>query len=112
MEWLEQVGKRYRTFLLSNTNTLHMEAVRRSLEKTTGHQKLESYFEKMYLSCEIGLRKPDPAIFTHVCEEQGLNPEKTLFIDDSPQHVEGAKAAGLKTVHLLPGMNVMEIFAV
>lgn len=111
LEWLSEIGKKYRTFLLSNTNTLHMEAVRRSLEKTTGHQQLESYFEKVYLSCEMGLRKPDPAIFLRVCEEQGLKPETTLFIDDSPQHVEGARVAGLQAIHLEPGMEVVHVFA-
>jgi FMN phosphatase YigB (HAD superfamily) len=109
LEWLQEIGKQYRIFLLSNTNLLHMEAVRRALEKTVGHQRLEHYFEKVYLSCEMGLRKPDPAIFTRVCEEQGLNPATTLFIDDSPQHVEGAKAAGLMAIHLQPGMNLSEI---
>lgn len=108
MEWLAAFSKQKRTFLLSNTNTLHMEAVRRSLAKTTG-QQLESYFEKVYLSCEMGLRKPDPAIFLRVCEEQGLKPETTLFIDDSPQHVEGAKKAGLQAIHLQAGMNIMEM---
>jgi glucose-1-phosphatase len=109
MEWLTELAGRYRIFLLSNTNLLHMDAVRRSLEKTVGHQRLEDYFEKVYLSCEMGLRKPDPAIFLRVCEEQGLEPETTLFIDDSPQHIEGAKLAGLQTLHLQPGMVLQEI---
>lgn len=109
LEWLETMAKRYRIFLLSNTNTLHVDAVRRSLEKTVGHQRLEDYFEQVYLSCDMGLRKPDPAIFLRLCAEQGLNPATTLFIDDTPQHVEGAKDAGLQAVHLPAGMDVMEL---
>ena len=109
LDWLTEVGKKYRIFLLSNTNLLHMDTVRRSLEKTVGHQRLEDYFEKVYLSCEMGMRKPDPAIFTRVCEEQGLDPATTLFIDDTPQHVEGAKKAGLKAIHLKPGTEITTI---
>lgn len=111
LEWLSEIGKRYRIFLLSNTNTLHMDAVRRSLEKTVGHQRLEDYFEQVYLSCEMGLRKPDPAIFQRLCAEQGLNPETTLFIDDSPQHIEGARAAGLQAIHLPAGTDVQSLFS-
>lgn len=113
LDWLknfrENSGKR--VFLLSNTNALHMDAVRRSLEKSVGHQRLEDYFDQVYLSHEMGLRKPHPEIFTRVCNEQGLNPETTLFIDDSPQHVEGAQKAGLQTVHLAPGMAVQAVFS-
>lgn len=111
LEWLLKLKQQKSIFLLSNTNTLHMEAVRRSLEKTVGHKRLEDYFETVYLSCEMGMRKPDPAIFSRVCQEQGLNPAKTVFIDDSPQHVEGAATIGLKAIHLKPGESVQSLFS-
>ncbi len=111
LEWLLEIKKRYRIFLLSNTSTLHMEKVRRSLEKTVGHQRLEDYFETVYLSCEMGMRKPTPEIFTRVCREQGLDPATTVFIDDSPQHVEGAASAGLQAIHLKPGTTVQSLFS-
>jgi len=110
LDFLMELRQRRRIFLLSNTNDIHMDAVRRALEKTTGHKRLEDYFERVYLSCEMGLRKPDPAIFLRVCSEQGLDPAATLFIDDSPQHVEGAKAAGLQAVYLQPGMEIASLF--
>lgn len=109
--WLLEMKQRYRIFLLSNTNTLHMEAVRRSLERTIGHQRLEDYFEQVYLSCEMGLRKPNPEIFSRVCDEQGLNPATTVFIDDSPQHVAGAASIGLQALHLKPGATVQSLFS-
>lgn len=111
LTWLLEIKKRFRIFLLSNTNTLHMEKVRRSLESAVGHQRLEDYFETVYLSCEMGMRKPDPAIFSRVCQEQGLNPAKTVFIDDSPQHVEGAATIGLQAIHLKPGESVQSLFS-
>lgn len=113
LDWLktfrEKSGKKL--FLLSNTNALHMDAVRRSLEQTVGHQRLEDYFDRVYLSHEMGMRKPNPEIFIRVCDEQGLNPASTLFIDDSPQHVEGAIKAGLQAVHLTPGTEVQTVFS-
>jgi putative hydrolase of the HAD superfamily len=98
LEWLLQLKQERRIFLLSNTNALHIDAVRRALKKTVGHDRLEDFFETVYLSHEMGMRKPDPAIFLKVCELEGLNPATTVFIDDSPQHVEGARLAGLKSV--------------
>lgn len=111
LEWLEEMARTHRIFLLSNTNTLHMDAVRRSLERTVGHQRLEAYFEKVFLSCDMGMRKPDPGIFKRVCDEMELNPSETLFIDDSPQHVEGARVAGLQVLHLEKGREVQSLFS-
>ena len=54
-------------------------------------------FNQVYLSFEIGKRKPDFETFQWVIQQNKLNPEKTLFIDDSPQHIEGAIKAGLNT---------------
>lgn len=106
LELLERIGKQKRIFLLSNTNDIHMDAVRRSLVNSGCGKALEEYFEKVYLSCEMGLRKPDPQIFTKVCEEQGLDPARTLFIDDSPQHIAGAQSVGLQTLFLEKGMTI------
>ena len=44
------------------------------------------------------LRKPNVNIFEQVIKENNLNPSETLFIDDTPQHIEGAKKAGLNTL--------------
>jgi putative hydrolase of the HAD superfamily len=46
------------------------------------------------------MKKPHPETFLHVCERHGLNPSRTLFLDDSIQHVEGAHRAGLHAHHL------------
>jgi len=110
MKWLSEVGSRQRIFLLSNTNDLHVSSVRSSLTKTVGHGDLESYFEKAYFSCDMGQRKPDVACFEMVVRENGLDPKKTLFIDDSPQHIEGAKQIGLNTFHLKKGDEVSGVF--
>ena len=57
-------------------------------------------FNKIYLSHEIGFRKPNKHAFQIILNENSLKPNNVLFIDDSPQHIEGAKKLGIKT-HLL-----------
>ena len=106
---LEELSAKYRLFLLSNTNDLHIDAVRRALDKAVGHRELERYFEKTYFSSAIGMRKPDSKIFEFVCKENNLDPAKTLFIDDSPQHIEGARLAGIDAVFLEKGQEVFEL---
>ena len=110
LELLDQLNSKYRVFLLSNTNDIHLQAVNRSLANTTD-RKLESYFEKVYLSHEVKLRKPHKEIFELVCTEQNLNPETTIFIDDTIGHVNGANSIGLKGIHLVD-KTIEEMFDV
>jgi putative hydrolase of the HAD superfamily len=83
-------------FLLSNTNALHMVEVAKSLQQVSD-SPLNTFFEEVFLSHEIGKRKPQPETFIWVCAQMGFAPKDVLFIDDSPQHIEGATAAGLQT---------------
>ena len=72
---------------------------------------LEPFFEQMYLSYEIGLRKPDAQIFEYVLQDAGLDPSKTLFIDDTIQHIQSAKEVGLITHHLVK-KSIVELYKV
>jgi putative hydrolase of the HAD superfamily len=52
-------------------------------------------------SCEVGMRKPDPAIYQYTLEQLGgIAPERALFLDDFPWNITGARAAGLQTLHV------------
>ncbi|MDG2153431.1 MAG: HAD family phosphatase [Crocinitomicaceae bacterium] len=83
--------------LLSNTNEIHLKKVMENLSKTP-YESLASLFKNCYYSHLIGKRKPDIETFEWVINQMGVTAEETLFIDDSPQHIEGAKKAGLQTV--------------
>lgn len=96
LSFLEALKKTHTTALLSNTNDLHEDRVRRTLKKVT-EQPLEHYFHHTFLSHRINARKPHPETFIQVCEKMGVQPEHVLFIDDSAQHIEGAEKAGLTT---------------
>jgi glucose-1-phosphatase len=101
--------KGYRTFLLSNTNAIHVEVFEKMIDESMGLAEFKTAFEKVYYSNEIGIRKPHPQTFTAICEWNDLNPGETLFIDDSAQHVNGAREAGLKVFHLTKGLEVDKV---
>ena len=58
-----------------------------------------SLFERYFLSCEMGLLKPDPNFFTAMLEDLGVPPEDCLFIDDTQPNVEAAKKLGITALH-------------
>ncbi|MGQ0828458.1 MAG: HAD family hydrolase [Bacteroidota bacterium] len=97
LKLLQSFKRTHRTFLLSNTNEIHMKAINKYLQKTYGISDLSGCFEKMYLSYEIGMRKPNADIFELVLSENKLMPSETLFIEDSIQHIEAAKKLGIHT---------------
>ena len=93
MDVIGQMNKKYRTFLLSNTNETHVTAFEQILEEQHAVKNLNHCFEKVYYSCRMNMRKPDPEIFRYVLNENKLVAEETVFIDDSIQHVKGALSA-------------------
>ncbi len=106
---LIELKPRYRTFLLSNTCEPHITYFEKELYGDHGVRNFEDYFEKVYYSCRMGVRKPDPAIFLKVMSENGLKPDETVFIDDSLQHVEGARSCGIQAHLLQKGQEVADL---
>ena len=106
---LRQLKSRYNTYLLSNTNELHLNYYFRKLNEWYGVNDMSSFFHKEYYSCEINMRKPDLEIFEYVIKDNDLNPAETLFIDDSLHNIEGALKAGLKAYHLVKPETIMDL---
>ncbi len=94
---LEKLKTRYRTFLLSNTNMIHYWEYTARLHHAHGYEDFSPLFEKAHFSFELGKRKPHPETFEYVMEINGIDRQTALFIDDSPQHIQGAMKAGLHT---------------
>ena len=107
MRYISQITARMPTFLLSNTNAIHLAHFNALLKRHAGEKDLSSFFRKVYLSHEIRMRKPDAEAFQLILDEQELDPASTLFIDDSPQHIESAGKLGLQTLHLT-SIHVLE----
>jgi cytidyltransferase-like protein len=85
--------------LLSNTSPIHIQ----KLQEFAAHgYPIRECFEKLYLSYEIGLSKPDKAIFDYVLKDAGLKPEETLLIDDGPENCRVAAELGIRTYQPKP----------
>ncbi|MEY4594517.1 MAG: hypothetical protein RIQ47_927 [Bacteroidota bacterium] len=100
VDFLHRVANKYNVYLLSNTNSLHEKAFRKMLDQQYGPGMPEKLFNKTYLSHKIGMRKPNREVFDFLLHDAGIMREETLFIDDSPQHVEAAREAGIKALWL------------
>lgn len=100
IKMLNLVRTNYRIFLLSNSNVIHYECYIQQLRKEHGYRSFDEVFKKAYFSQDMGMRKPDEEIFQKVLIEQQLNPEETLFIDDSLPNTEAAAQLGMKVHHL------------
>jgi putative hydrolase of the HAD superfamily len=98
LKLLEYLSGKYKLYLLSNTNAIHIEKINSELQDRFGRAALGEFFEKTYLSHEIGRRKPDVETFEWLLKDAGIKAEETLFIEDSIQHVESADKVGIKTV--------------
>ena len=106
---IKKLKNNHTIYLLSNTNAIHIHAFKKQL----GNRKWFAFcklFDKMYLSHELGLRKPDVKIFEYILNEQKLKAEEVFFIDDSPQHIASAKKIGIHCHHLLDDENIITLF--
>jgi len=97
------LAKKYRLFLLSNTNIIHLQAFREIFQRQFGHNRFETAFTKAYYSNEIGLRKPDETVYSFVLKDSNLIASETLLVDDTHINITAATQFGLATRLLQPG---------
>jgi HAD superfamily hydrolase (TIGR01509 family) len=105
LQLLQQLRLYYDLVLLSNTNEIHEAAFNAILMAEHTIPALGAFFDRIYFSHRVGMRKPDQEIFERILAENEFKPEQTLFIDDSPQHIETAKQLGIQTIYLTDGMK-------
>ena len=106
---LKKLSHKYKIFLLSNTNSIHLKEIISSY----GEKKWRNFisiFNDVYFSNQIGMRKPNEDIFFYVINKNKLDISKTLFIDDSLQHIKTAKKIGFKTHHLTDKEDIISLF--
>ena len=101
LQFLEKLSGKYKIYLLSNTNSIHLKCFKKLFTIETGKPLLDAYFIKAWYSNEVGLRKPGAQFFEFVLQQENLNASETLFIDDTLFNIETAKNLGFKTHHLL-----------
>jgi putative hydrolase of the HAD superfamily len=111
LEFLQMLSQKYRLFLLSNTDSIHIERFQHRAG-ISFYRDFYQCFEKVYFSYELGMRKPDADIFEFVIKEHNLLLKNTLFVDDNLQNIESAEKLGLQVWHLQKGEeDVIDLFA-
>ncbi|MEM8611469.1 MAG: HAD family phosphatase [Cyanobacteria bacterium P01_H01_bin.105] len=102
VELVRQLSQKKRIFLLSNINELHLATSDLKFTEAMGYDigTLAEQFERAYYSHLVRDRKPNPSIFQRVIDENNLDPDKTLFLDDTAHNLVGAQQVGLKTMHI------------
>lgn len=109
IELIKKLREKYRVYLFSNTNTLHMKAFRQIFRDSFGGEELESLFDKAFYSAEIGLRKPDREAFEYVLGECGIRGNEMMLVDDALVNIEGAEQSGLQAIWVKPGTTILDI---
>ncbi|WP_370476715.1 HAD family hydrolase [Tamlana flava] len=101
LEFLQQLKNEgiYKLILLSNTNELHIDYVKKHVPL---YEDFKSCFDAFYLSHEINLRKPNIDIFEFVLSENSLRANECIFIDDNIHNCKTAKNLGIYTWHINP----------
>lgn len=108
---LLQLKSSYKTFLLSNTNNIHLEEVNKIVFKSSGEKSLDPFFHRAYFSNLMKMRKPDEEIFSCVLKENNLKANETLFMDDILENINGAKSVGIQTIHITSTNQILSLFS-
>jgi putative hydrolase of the HAD superfamily len=106
---LLELRKKYKVYLLSNTNAIHWKWACKNLFAYKGFT-INSYFEKLYLSYEMKMLKPDIEIFQAVLDDADIDPHETFFVDDSAENCRAAQSLGLSTYMPKPGEDWSGLF--
>ncbi|MEY4144258.1 MAG: hypothetical protein RLZZ335_110 [Bacteroidota bacterium] len=98
LKWASALRSNFRTAILSNTNELHRVSFEEALRLRTNGCALADYFDGIYYSQHLGLRKPNADVFLRVLEMEGWHPEETLFVDDNQENLQSAAELGMRVV--------------
>ncbi|MFN3487514.1 MAG: HAD family hydrolase [Emticicia sp.] len=108
IDLINNIRQKYPVYLLSNTNNIHIKASNNYLKKVHGIKNLDILFDKLYLSYEMGLWKPDAEIYYEVLRANRLQPNEVIFFDDNFHNIESAKAIGMQTILVEAPTSIVE----
>lgn len=95
---IEQLRKQFSMYLLSNTNSIHIDFFRNYIENHFGMARWNNLFDKQFLSYEIGLRKPHREIYEYVLNDIGREANECIFIDDNTGNIRNAASLNIHTL--------------
>lgn len=111
VELIYAIRQKYPIYLLSNTNSIHIKASNCYIQKNFNGKKLSDWFDKLYLSYEIGLWKPEKMIYQYVLDDLKLAPHEILFLDDNKSNIESANEMGIQTILVEPPLSINHYFS-
>ena len=94
----------YRIYMLSNNNPIMMRICREDFRKAG--IDLDSFFDALFISCEMKMLKPGREIYDEAVRRSGLRADELLFIDDSPRNTEAARGAGIVALDYVQGTDL------
>jgi glucose-1-phosphatase len=100
---VRELAARRPLYVFSNTNQAHLAHF------TPRLAALLSHFRRLFTSCELGHRKPEPEAFARLASEIGVLPERLLFFDDVEEHIVGARGAGLQAYRVRSAAEIAAI---
>lgn len=102
MDKLREQG--HRVVVLSNTNRLHTDYWPQH------YPEIAEAADFLYLSQDLGMRKPDPEIFKYVLQSEGFEAAQAIFFDDVKENIDAAASLGINTVHVIDKNTIPELF--
>lgn len=109
LDMLLKIKQHYSINVLSNTNTVHWQMAKDTFFRYKGHN-VENFFDHIFLSCDLGVEKPDPLIFSKVVEGLQVPAHDILFFDDSEVNCQAARNCGLQALVAPAGSEWFKYF--
>lgn len=91
LDFIKQLRKEYKIAMLSNIG-------KGGIARRFSEDELNTYFDEVVASSDVGLAKPDREIYQLTCDRLGVNFNETIFTDDRQIYIDGAKKLGIKTI--------------
>lgn len=110
IELLKKLRSDFGTAILSNTNEIHITKFDEILQDQSGEKSIYDLCGRIFLSHQMGLAKPDEAIYKAVLNEIKIDPERVLFFDDLNANLDGAKRVGIQTYHITHPKSLIQFF--
>lgn len=95
----------HRVVVLSNTNRLH------TTFWPEEYPEIRDAADHIYLSQDLGMRKPEARIYQHVLQAEGFSPSDTVFFDDNADNIEGANQLGITSIQVKDKTTIPDYFA-
>lgn len=108
LDFILKLRDQYKVYLLSNTNTTHIQYLHRVVLPSISVTNFEhKYFDQVFYSHQIRMRKPNLNIYEYVLREANINPTESLFIDDNAHNIDAARQVGLCAQWHDPTMEII-----